>query len=40
MKSTINEAGNRLDATNSRLELSEEQISDVEDNIMESNETE
>lgn len=40
MKNTINEIGYRLHAMNSRLEEAEEQISDVEDKIMENNDAE
>ena len=39
MKSAINEIGNRLDAMNSRLEEAEEWISDLDDKVMESEES-
>lgn len=38
MKSAINNIGNRLNAMNSKLEEAEEQISGLEDKIMENNE--
>ena len=37
MKSTINEIRNRLDAMNSKLEEADDQISDLEHRVMESN---
>ena len=40
MKNAINEIGNRLDAMNSRVEETEEWISDLGDKIMENKEAE